>query len=155
MILSNKLFFLTNFKILKRLKLKNKNLQIVHNDFNHSNIIINNNKVKFIDIDAICLDYLKQTIAQLFFKITRHSIFANKNSLYEFKKNHLPKIIKILLKDHRLYGSKLELYQFCILRTLSDIANIIEFYKIKRDNRYMYDLEKRIHNLFEVYCILY
>ena len=63
--------------------------------------------------------------------------------------------IKILLKDHRLYGSKLELYQFCILRTLSDIANIIKFYKIKRDNKYMYDLEKRIHNLFEVYRILY
>jgi hypothetical protein len=155
MILSNQQLFKTNFAIIKRINIKRESLQIVHNDLNHSNIILLKNKVKFIDIEDICLDYLKQAVAHLFFKITRHSIFTNKVSLNEFKKKYLLKLIKIVIKDNKIYKSRLDLYQFCILRILSDIANILEFYKIKRDKKYMYDLEKRIHNLFEVYYILY
>ena len=67
----------------------------------------------------------------------------------------MSKLIKVILTDNKIYESKQDLYQFCVLRILSDIASILEFYKIKGEKKYMYDLEKRIHNLFEVYYILY
>ena len=148
-------FLNQNFNLLMNLKLKYKKIQLVHNDLNHSNIIIEKNNAKFIDIEDICYDYLQQAIAHLFFKVTRHSIYNRKISIYNLKKNYLPKIIKMLLNDFKFYKSKFELYQFCILRILSDIAEIIKLYKFKKDNKYMYDIEKKIHNLFEVYFILY
>ena len=70
---------------------------MVHNDLNHSNIIIEKNNAKFIDIEDICYDYLQQAIAHLFFKVTRHSIYNRKISIYNLKKNYLPKIMAGLL----------------------------------------------------------
>jgi len=155
MILENKFFLEKNFNLLLNLNLKKYKAQLVHNDLNHSNIIINKNKVKFIDLEDTFYDSQQQAIAHLFFKITRHSIFNKKISIKILKNKYLPKILKLLFNDLKLYKSKTELYLFCILRILSDIAIIIKLYKFKKDSKFMYDLEKKIHNLFELNYILY
>lgn len=154
-IFSNEDFFKWNINIFKQINLKKENLIISHNDFNHSNIVISGKNVKFIDIEDVCIDYKKQIIGHLFFKIIRHSLYENKVSLKNLKKKHMSKLFKIILSDNKIYKSKYDLHQFCVLRILSDIARILKFYKLKKDKKYMYDLEKKIHNLFEVYYILY
>lgn len=155
MVLENKLFLKNTFNLLLKLNLRKYKKQLVHNDLNHSNIIINKNKIKFIDLEDIFYDTQQQAIAHLFFKITRHSVFNKKISIRVLKNKYLPKILKLLFNDLKLYNSKEELYLFCILRILSDIAIIIKLYKFKKDSKFMYDLEKKIHNLFELNFILY
>lgn len=154
LILLENMFLRQSLNLLENLKLKKNNIHLIHSDLNHSNIIIDNNKVKFIDLESIRFDYTKIAVGHLFFKIVRHAIFNKKISVINFKKKNLPKILNLLINNLKIYKSSAELYLFCIFKILSDIARILRFYKIKKNSRLMYDLEKKIHNLFEVSIIL-
>ena len=133
----------------KKSKYFSKKLELVHNDLNHSNILINKKKIFFLDLESVMYANKKISYAHLLFKIFRHYF-------YEKKKKYLfcQKIKKTLF--YSIYKAKIfksidEIIFYTQLRIVSDIIKIIQLYK--NNINLFYDYEKKIHNLFEAQLI--
>ena len=143
----NKKFILNQIKVMKNKKTFN-DIQVVHSDINHANIIINKSGVTFLDIEDIRLDSLGVALSFLIFKLTRHSIYKNKITLKKFKNFILDKILNILKKNNIKLDKK-KIIQNSVFRTLTDLELIISQIKNKNFDNF-YDLEKKLHNLVEI-----
>ena len=145
--LKNKRFILNQINKIK-IKKNFNDIQVVHYDMNHANIIVNKSGITFLDIEDIRLDSLCAALSFLIFKLIRHSLYKKEITLKKFKSNILGKILKILKKNN-IELNKREILQYSIFRTLTDIELIIS--KIKKKNfENLYDLEKKLHNLIEI-----
>ena len=143
----NKRFILNQIKILKTKKILN-DVQVVHSDINHSNVIINRSKVTFLDIEDVRFDSLSVALSFLIFKLTRHSIYKKKITLKKFRNHILDEILKIL-KENNIKLNRIKIIQCAMYRTLTDLELIIS--QINNKNfQYLYDLEKKLHNLIEI-----
>lgn len=147
LLLKNKRFILNQINKIK-IKKNFNDIQVVHYDMNHANIIVNKSGITFLDIEDIRLDSLCAALSFLIFKLIRHSLYKKEITLKKFKNNILGKILKILKKNN-IELNKKEILQYSIFRTLTDIELIIS--KIKKKNfENLYDLEKKLHNLIEI-----
>lgn len=143
LIINSKKFIYNIFKSFENLSGAYINkLDLVHNDLNHSNILINQKKIFFIDLDSIIYANKKISYGHLLFKVIRHHIY---------KKKTIPKINYILsyLIRKKIFSSINELLLFIQLRIISDIVKILD----SKKNNLFYDYEKKIHNLFEANLI--
>ena len=130
-----------------KLKLKKKNLQIVHGDLNHSNIIVSKKRIRFVDLEDIIVDNFKIAISTGIFKVLRHVVFKNKNKLY-YVNNYCINLCNSLIKKN-IFSSRSEIFDLCTLRILSDISLIINSI-YRGESKYLYDLEKKFLNLIEL-----
>ena len=131
--------FLNFYKKYKNVK---KNRSICHNDLNHSNIIINKKKIFFIDITSVNYYDFRISLSHLLFKLSRHCVFLSLNK--DKTLNHVINIIKNILQNNNNVMNYDEFILFNKLRIISDINLIL------KNKKYMYDYEKKIHNLFEI-----
>ena len=143
----NKKFILNQIKKIKVKKTLN-DIQVVHADINHANIIINNSGITFLDIEDIRKDSLGVALSFLIFKLTRHSIYKNKITLKKFRNVVLKKILKIL-RENNIELNRTKIMEYSMFRILSDIELIISQIKNKNFENF-YDLEKKLHNLIEI-----
>lgn len=143
----NKRFILNQMKEIKNKKTFN-DIQVVHSDIHHANVIINKSGVTFLDIEDIRLDSLGVALSFLIFKLARHSIYKNKISLKKFKNYIFNKILNIL-KENNIKLNKKKIIQNSFYKTLSDLELIISQIKNKNFDNF-YDLEKKLHNLVEI-----
>ena len=128
-------------------KAKKKDLQVVHGDLNHSNIIVSKNNVRFVDLEDLIIDNLKIAISNGIFKILRHVVFINIKKI-NYVNNYIKNLCDDLIKK-KIFNSRSEIFNMCVLRILSDISLIINsFYA--GEKKYLYDFEKRILNLIEL-----
>lgn len=124
-----------------------KNLQVVHGDLNHSNIIISKNYIKFVDLEDLIVDNLKIAMSFGIFKILRHAVFININKI-NYINTYAKKLCDDLIKKN-FFSSHKEIFDMCVLRILSDISLIINsFYD--GEKKYLYDFEKKFLNLIEL-----
>ena len=143
----NKRFILNQIKALK-VKKTFDDIQTVHTDINHSNLIINKSKITFIDIEDIKLGSLCDALSFLIFKLTRHSIYKKRVTLKKFRNSILIKILDIL-KENNIKLNKKQIIQNSVYRTLKDLELIISQIKNKNFDNF-YDLEKKLFNLVEI-----
>lgn len=131
------------------------NTNIIHYDIQHMNIILNKNNVYFIDLEDIILGDLRMGFSHAIFKCLRHSVYVKKSSvnecriwLNEFLTNDFDKFAKYYDMDIKL------MQQLCYLRTVADIYNIVN--RVVLDNKidYLYDLNKKFANFFEVRTLI-
>lgn len=128
-------------------KMKKKSLQVVHEDLNHSNILVFNNNIRFIDNESFVKDTLKIAMSHAIFKVLRHVVFINKNKIH-YVNNYYKNLCTNLIKKN-IFSSHKEIFDMCALRILSDISLIINsFYAGQK--KYLYDFEKKILNLIEL-----
>ncbi|TGL45843.1 3'-5' exoribonuclease domain-containing protein [Leptospira perdikensis] len=122
---------------------------LVHADLNHSNLVIDGDYVKFLDLEDLCFSNLGISISHCIFKICRHSIFTKQMNLREFKQQFVSKIQPIL-EQHEFSRKVLpDFNSYGIARIYFDLILITEYYFLKNDRRYMYDLNKKFSNLIE------
>ena len=143
--------FFTAINNSQNLKIK---YQIVHYDLQHANIIVTKNKkIKFIDIEDICLSDLRLSIFHGLFKLIRHSIYKKKVSVKLavswIKKDSLKIINRKFSSNYNLF----DIARYSEFRILSDIYNI--FFEIIYKGKFelIYDLEKKVQNLLECFVI--
>ena len=142
-----------NFNSLKKiiLKLSNKDFSknnLVHFDLQHSNLLISKSKVKIIDIEDICYAPTNISLSYCAFKLVRHIIYKNYKNFNQAKFEIIPKILHKL--SYFGVNSRNDLFNFAMIRTLNDISVIINMYKNKKVDFVLYDLEKKLLNLFEI-----
>ena len=143
----NKKFILSQMKKIQITKNLD-DIQVVHADINHSNIIINNSGITFLDIEDIKQDSLSVALSFLIFKLTRHSIYKKKITLKKFRNVVIDKILKILRKNN-IKLNKIKIMKYSFFKLLSDVELIISQMKNRNFQNY-YDLEKKLHNLIEI-----
>nr|AAR37703.1 hypothetical protein MBMO_EBAC750-02H05.21 [uncultured marine bacterium 440] len=147
LVTNNKFYIKNCINNIIKLKLEKKNLQIVHGDLNHSNIIVSKKRVRFIDLEDLIIDNFKIALAHGIFKVLRHVVFKNKNKLH-YVNNYCINLCNNLIKKN-IFSSHNEIFNFCTLRILSDISFIINSI-YRGEKEYLYDFEKRILNLIEL-----
>jgi len=146
-IIKNKFYIKNCINNIIKLKLEKKNLQIVHGDLNHSNIIVSKKSVRFIDLEDLIVDNFKIAISTGIFKILRHVVFKNKNKLY-YVNNYCINLCNSLIKKN-IFNSRSEIFDHSALMILSDISLIINSI-YRGEKKYLYDLEKKFLNLIEL-----
>ena len=126
-------------------KLGARRKRLIHNDANHSNVIIGRG-VTFVDLEDICYEDPRFCVAHCLFKLSRHSVLKG-HSLSRVRKE-VEKIFKTNeLKS--IVATPKEAYLILERKYLEEIAVILNFVIQHKDVRYVYDLEKKIHNIYE------
>ena len=129
-------------------------LGLVHNDLQHANILICDHRPFFLDIEDICFENREVAITHCVFKILRHTIFTGANSLAELRQAVVPRVIKMLGSKGFKIESRTGFFLYSSYRIISDIWEIVRYTLHFHDESQLYDLEKRICNLFELYTLL-
>ncbi|WP_167483396.1 3'-5' exoribonuclease domain-containing protein [Leptospira bandrabouensis] len=127
----------------------------VHADLNHSNVIVDDSKVRFIDLEDLCFSNVGISVIHCVFKICRHSIFTKQMNLSEFKRKFESEIRPILEKRKISQDILLDFNLYGIARIYFDLFTITEYFFLRRDRRYMYDLNKKFSNLIEFKRMFY
>ena len=121
---------------------------LVHYDLQHANIILSESMATVIDLEDIYLASKKTALAYCAFKLSRHVVHKNPKLKSWVKGFLLPEMIAQLgpfeIKD------KQDLFDFATIRTLNDISNILTMYYDEKIEFVLYDLRKKILNLFEL-----
>ena len=126
------------------------NLDLVHNDLNHANILVGQGNVSFLDVEDIVLERSEISLAHAIFKILRQRVFAGYLSLLQAR-DEIPDLINCLAKDAIDISSPRAFFDFGATRILSDIHLICSNAVDQGNPKLLYDLEKKIHNLFELW----
>ena len=130
-------------------------INLVHNDLNHANILINNDLINFIDLEDICWSNKKVAFCHFIFKNLRHMIYSNNFLLDGEIVEILGKIMPLIYSSKIGITSSKQFFEYAILRIFSDLSLITDYYYLKNDPKFMYDFEKKIHNLFELIFLFY
>ena len=128
-------------------------LKLVHNDLNHANVIIASDEITFLDIEDIVFSVPEISIAHAIFKLLRHRVYTDQISLAEARRE-LAGVIKRLRQERWNLSSASLLFDYGVYRILSDINLISAYLEKSGGSGLMYDLEKKIHNLFELWKIM-
>jgi hypothetical protein len=139
-------------RIVERVALLAQDLELVtvHNDLQHANILVSESKRPvFLDLEDICLESVQVSVMHGFFKIIRHCVYSKTISPLEAKKL-LPSALASLVKHPVWVGGSASALDYALLRIVSDISEIFSSWVNDADATDLYDLEKRIHNLFEL-----
>ncbi len=130
-------------------------INLVHNDLQHANIIIDNEYINFIDLEDIIWSNKKVAFCHFIFKNLRHIIYSN-NLLFEKEiSKYLETIMSSTYNSDIGINSTEEFFEYSFIRIFSDLSLITESYYLNNDPKFMYDLEKKIHNLFELIYLFY
>jgi aminoglycoside phosphotransferase (APT) family kinase protein len=124
---------------------------VVHNDLQHANILINKAKPYFLDLEDLCLGSPNLAAAHCIFKLLRHAVFGGARlGDMQAAADKLP----ALLCAHRCWSAdQSSLRAHMAYRIWADIDLICQVH-LKGNSSYLYDLEKKICNLFELDLLL-
>lgn len=128
-------------------------LKLVHNDLNHANVIVASNGITFLDIEDIVFSVPEVSITHAILKLLRHRVYTDQISLAEARRE-VAGVIKRLRQERWDLSSASLLFDYGVYRILSDIHLISASAEKSGRSELMYDLEKKIHNLFELWIIM-
>tara|TARA_B100000212_G_C27349331_1_gene522876 strand:- start:329 stop:1393 length:1065 start_codon:yes stop_codon:yes gene_type:complete len=153
-------YLLENKSLIRKLFYKLDSIQfskinLVHNDLQHANIIINNDFINFIDLEDILWSNKEVAFCHFLFKNLRHMIYSNILLLDKEFPESLEKIMSIIYNsDIGIYSTK-QFFNYSMVKIFSDLTLITDSYYLNNDTKFMYDFEKKIHNLFELIYLFY
>ncbi len=121
---------------------------LVHYDIQHSNIVETPNDFIIIDFEDLCLAPENVAVGQAFFRLLRHCI---KNDEYKSREKVDEIRNKMFDLAHKNYGIKqVNLMMGSVIRTLNDVSFITNSLVYRNDDRYIYDINKKLLNILEI-----
>ena len=121
-----------------------------HYDLQHANVLLSNDKIVFLDIEDIYYANRKIALSYTIFKLLRHIVYMRKKTLQEVLDQYLPDILSTLEKNKSIgLASVKDVFLYGMYRLVGELFSICDHFMSKRDGKYLYDLEKKIHHLFE------
>jgi hypothetical protein len=122
-----------------------RSLAVVHNDLQHANVLAVAGRPCFLDVEDIVYEDPRIALGHAAFKLARHAIYTGATTATDIRNDYLPWICA------RIAGTRYEGFlPFARFRILSDIAEIVLWQQERQDPSQLYDLEKRLANLFEL-----
>lgn len=122
---------------------------IVHADLNHANILMTGDLFKIIDIEDVGFSNKEVALAHFVFKSFRHSIYQghiNLSQFIELFRVEYENTLTNLTNFQKLFEN---FYFFGVARIYYDLHLILDYFLVRGDRRYMYDLNKKVSNLIE------
>lgn len=120
---------------------------LTHYDLQHANIVMSEPFPTIIDVEDIYFAPKQISLSYCAFKLSRHVVFSNPSSRNWVVSELVPKITSMLKPSG--VENKNELFGFSSVRNLNDIAYIYHLYHNKGIDFVLYDLRKKVLNLFE------
>jgi len=122
---------------------------IVHNDLQHANILASRGTPIFLDLEDICREAPQIALTHGLFKVVRHCVYCGAESRHHARER-LPRILERMAAHPAWDGAQATAFDYAALRIISDISETLAPWIEDRVPGGLYDLEKRIHNLFEL-----
>lgn len=128
---------------------------LVHNDLQHANCLIAaDGRVVFLDMEDICLERPQVALSHMLFKLLRHSVMKGARTPED-----AGKLLKTVLIPHIRSASPYledvdEFLRFSLMRSVSDLHLIKRASDTDPEHPYLYDLDKKIHNIFEAFALI-
>ena len=122
-----------------------RSLAVVHNDLQHANVLVVAGRPCFLDVEDIVCEDPRIALGHAAFKLVRHAIYTGAVTAPDIHNAFVPWLLA------RITGTRYEGFlPFARFRILSDIAEIVLWQQEHQDPSQLYDLEKRLANLFEL-----
>jgi hypothetical protein len=122
-----------------------RSLVVVHNDLQHANVLVAAGQPRFLDVEDIMYEDPRIALGHAAFKLARHAIFTGATTAEDIRKVFVPWL------RTRIAGTRYHPFlPFARFRILSDIAEIVLWCQERRHPSQLYDLEKRLANIFEL-----
>ena len=126
---------------------------LVHNDINHANVLVGSGGISFLDLEDITFGVAEVSVAHAIFKLLRHRVYSNYASIAEVR-SEIDRIVTRLGDERWNLKSRVLLFDCAAHRIFSDIHLICARATDRGASGFLYDLEKKIHNLFELWKIV-
>jgi hypothetical protein len=121
---------------------------LVHDDLNHANVLVSDGAPFFLDLEDIRLESPEIAAAHAVFKLVRHAAYTGARAPGELRAEAVPRAVELLRESGVGIADRDELFAFAAYRNLSEIHEIVT------TGSGLYDLEKKIANLFELYDLV-
>lgn len=131
------------------------NIGLTHNDLQHANVLIDSGQPFFLDLEDVCLENREIAISHAVFKLLRHTVYTKAESAMHLRAAVVSSVINALALNGFRICDRRDLFLYGAYRIVSDIWEIVDYTHQYQDESQLYDLEKRIHNLFELFYLLY
>lgn len=122
---------------------------LVHNDLQHANVLSTGASVRFVDLEDIVRESPAVAAGHAVFKLLRHAVRAGARSLEVVRTQAWPALAASAAGALGL-PDPADVARGGARRIVSDIFEIHAWYVERDDPSQLYDLEKRLHNLFEL-----
>jgi aminoglycoside phosphotransferase (APT) family kinase protein len=122
-------------------------VQLVHNDLHHANVLVHEGRPSFLDLEDLGFESAGIAAAHSAFKLLRHTVHSRVYAAGDVRARIAPPLME------RLSGAQAVLHDGAY-RIVSDIWEIAEGALSRGERQHLYDLDKRIHNLFELHYLL-
>jgi hypothetical protein len=122
-----------------------------HYDLQHANVLFNNDgQIVFLDIEDIYYANRKIALSYTIFKLLRHIVYMRKKTLQQVLDHYMPDIL-LILEENKSFGlvSVKDVFRYGMYRLVGELFIIYDLFMSKSNDKYLYDLEKKIHHLFE------
>jgi hypothetical protein len=126
---------------------------LVHNDLNHANVVIGQGEISFLDIEDIAYATPEVSVAHAIFKLLRHRVYTKHIGTAQAC-TEIDRVLKRLERERWDLKSRPRFFEYAAIRIFSDIELISRFAAAGDGPGLLYDLEKKIHNLFELWKIM-
>jgi len=122
--------------------------RLVHNDLQHANVLVSGSDVSFLDLEDVGFEHRLVSRGHAVFKLLRHAVFLGVATPNAVRREMAPAAIA------HAGCSRAELVDFGAYRIVSDVFEIAALALERGNPGALYDLEKKIHNLYELYELL-
>lgn len=125
-------------------------VSLVHADLQHANVLMRSGRPIFLDVEDIGFDGLEIALAHAAFKLLRHSAYVGRATCDEIAGGAIPAVCALLARSGYAIETPHDLWRYGAFRILSDVYAICRLWLDEGDDSLLFDLEKRVHNLFEL-----
>jgi aminoglycoside phosphotransferase (APT) family kinase protein len=122
---------------------------LAHADLQPANIIAGPDGVTVIDLEDVCRDDVLLSAAHAIFKLTRHAVLLGVLSVERARSDLCARGLALAESLGIRLGGQ-DARRLAARRTLDDISNILCHAENPSTRWMLYDLRKKIHNLFEL-----
>jgi hypothetical protein len=123
---------------------------LAHADLQPANIIAGPEGVTVIDIEDVCRDDVGLSAAHAIFKLARHAVFLGFMSVERARAELCARGIERARSLGIDVGNAETARRLAARRTIDDISNILHRAENPATRWMLYDLRKKVHNLFEL-----
>lgn len=127
---------------------------LTHNDLQHANVLELDAGPFFLDIEDVCFEQREVALSHAIFKLLRHTVYVGTHTADHVREVILPLVLRRLESSEFAIADRQELFRYGAYRILSDIWEISDCLLSGNDDSQLYDLDKRIQNLFELHHLL-
>lgn len=124
--------------------------ELVHYDLQHPNFVLTSRGPTVIDVEDVCFSSRRVAAAHGIFKLCRHVVFRQRDNMPWVANTLIAAVLDNESAQILNLGSRHDICRLAAWRTINDIVGILSALERGRPE-YLYDLKKKIENLFEIF----